>query len=78
VRKNGENGKNGSYAALTPSGWWVVFGGWGWRLGGAAVPHCPTGPLSLLLWCCHAVLATLLRMSAKSFRLSARLSASFF
>jgi len=59
---------------------WVV-GGFRWlgvRLGGAAVSHCPTGPLSLLLWCCHAVLATLLRMSAKSFRLSARLSASFF
>jgi len=74
VRKNGENGKNGSYAALTPSGWWVVGGFW-WL---GVVPHCPTGPLSLLLWCCHAVLATLLRMSAKSFRLSACLSASFF
>jgi len=37
VRKNGENGKNGSYAALTPSGWWVV-GGFRWL--GVAIGWC--------------------------------------
>jgi len=58
VRKNGENGKNGSYAALTPSGWWVVFGGWGWRLGGSTLPHWPIVVAIVVLSRCFGNIVT--------------------